>query len=112
MTDYSGLFGWWISSITFNIVFVICASIYLYRHRTKQPGRETGPKVLRWAKDFVFVWILTGLLVLYVLSIGEGSYLLFASGNVVVEILLIIYTVRSTRSPNGSASVPTGQTAN
>jgi hypothetical protein len=64
---------------------------------------------LRWAKDFVFVWILIGLLVLYVVSIGEGSYLLFAAGNVVVEILLIVYTVRSGRSPNGSTSPQTGQ---
>jgi hypothetical protein len=64
---------------------------------------------VRWAKDFVFVWILIGLLVLYVVSIGEGSYLLFAAGNVVVEIILIVYTLRSGRSPNGSKAPQTGQ---
>jgi Ca2+/Na+ antiporter len=97
--DYSNLFGWWISSITFNIVFVILASIYLYSRRKRQPSFESGPKIARWAKDFVFVSILLALLVLYVVSIGEGSYLLFAVGNIVVEMVLVAYVVRSGKSP-------------
>jgi hypothetical protein len=96
--DYSNLFGWWISSITFNIVFVIFASIYLYRRRKTAAQSSTGSRIVRWAKDFVFVWILLALLVLYVVSVGQGSYILFAIGNIVVEIVLIYYVVRSGRS--------------
>ena len=96
--DYSNLFGWWISSITFNIVFVIFASIYLYRRRRIPAQPSTGNRIVRWAKDFVFVWILLGLLVLYVVSVGQGSYILFAVGNIVVEIVLICYVVRSGKS--------------
>ena len=92
------MFGWWISSITFNIVFVIFASIYLYRRRKNPVQPSTGSRVVRWAKDFVFVWILLGLLVLYVVSVGQGSYILFAVGNIVVEVVLIYYVVRSGRS--------------
>ena len=96
--DYSNLFGWWISSITFNIVFVIFASIYLYRRRKILAQPLTGSRIVRWAKDFVFVWILLGLLVLYVVSVGQGSYILFAVGNIVVEIVLIYYVVHNGRS--------------
>jgi ABC-type multidrug transport system permease subunit len=98
LTDYSGLFGWWISSITFNIIFVILASIYLYRRKNREPGVKTSGGIMQWIKDFTFVWILLSLLVLYVASIGEGSYLLFASGNIVVEIVLVVYVMRSGKS--------------
>jgi hypothetical protein len=98
LTDYSGLFGWWISSITFNIVFVIFASIYLYRRRNREPGAQTSGGIKKWAEDFAFVWILLSLLVLYVVSIGEGSYLLFAIGNIVVEIVLAVYVLKSGKS--------------
>lgn len=92
---YSDLFGWWISSITFNIIFVIFASVYLYRRRNRDPSEETGGRLVRWLRDFTFVWILIALLVLYVVSVGQGSYLLFATGNIIVEALLIIYVIRS-----------------
>jgi hypothetical protein len=98
LTDYSGLFGWWISSITFNIVFVILASIYLYRRRNRDTSAQTRRGIMQWVKDFTFVWILLSLLVLYVVSIGEGSYLLFATGNIVVEVVLIVYVLRSGKS--------------
>jgi hypothetical protein len=109
LTDYSGLFGWWISSITFNIVFVILASIYLYRRRNREPGAQTSEGILQWAKDFTFVWILLSLLVLYVVSIGEGSYVLFAIGNIVVEIVLAVYVFRSGKSSEGTAIPQPGQ---
>src|ERR1700758_3574385 len=96
--DYSNLFGWWISSITFNIVFVIFASIYLYRRRKTPAQPSRGIRIVQWAKDFTFVWILLGLLVLYVVSVGQGSYILFAVGNIVVEVVLMYYVVRSGRS--------------
>jgi hypothetical protein len=98
LTDYSGLFGWWISSITFNIVFVILASIYLYRRRNRDTSAQTSGGIMQWAKDFTFVWILLSLLGLYVVSIGEGSYLLFAIGNIVVEVVLIVYVLTSGKS--------------
>jgi hypothetical protein len=101
--DYSNLFGWWISSISFNIIFVIFASVYLYKRRKPQASAQSGGKVQRWLKDFTFVWILLALLILYVVSVGQGSYILFASGNVVVEIVLIVYVVRS-----GKSSSPSG----
>lgn len=103
MADYSSLFGWWISSISFNILFVIFASVYLYRRRNRQSRVETGSRIVRRIKDFVFVWILLALLVLYVVSIGEGSYLLFALGNIVVEIVLVVYVVQSGKSPGTSS---------
>ena len=95
--DYSNLFGWWISSITFNIVFVIAASVYLYR-RGKGVSRSPVGRVRRWMKDFTFVWILLGLLILYVVSVGQGSFLLFAAGNIVVQLILVIYVVKSGNS--------------
>jgi Ca2+/Na+ antiporter len=104
LTDYSGLFGWWISSITFNIVFVILASIYLYRRRNREPGVQTSGGIKQWVKDFTFVWILLSLLVLYVVSIGEGSYLLFATGNIVVELVLIVYVLKSGKSSHESTT--------
>jgi hypothetical protein len=56
------------------------------------------------AKDFVFVWILLGLLVLYIVSVGQGAYLLFATGNIVVEIILIAYVIRSHKSSQRAVS--------
>jgi hypothetical protein len=49
----------------------------------------------RFVRDFAFVWVLLGLLGLYIVSIDRGSYILLASGNLVVEALLIAYTVRN-----------------
>jgi Ca2+/Na+ antiporter len=100
---YADLFGWWIASITFNIMFVIGASIYLYR-RSGQRGlvMPTGKgRVGRVVKDFAFVWMLLGLWVLYIYSIGEQSALIFAAGNIVMEILLVVYVVRSGDSKRG-----------
>ena len=101
---YSDLFGWWISSITFNIVFVIAASVYLYRRRKRPAIAPTNGRIARVAKDFIFVWILLCLLVLYIVSVGQGSYLLFAVGNIVVEIVLIVYVVKSGKSSQPAAS--------
>jgi peptidoglycan/LPS O-acetylase OafA/YrhL len=98
---YADLFSWWIASITFNIMFVIGASIYLYR-RGRQRGLETPKgkgRIGRVVKEFAFVWLLLGLWLLYIYSIGEQSALIFAAGNIVMEILLVIYVVRNGDSP-------------
>jgi len=97
---YSELFGWWISSITFNILFVIAASIYLYI-RKKKPEKEAFRgvgKLVHIVKDFAFVWVLLGLLLFYVYSVGVGSYVIFAAGNVVVEVLLALYVIKAGKS--------------
>jgi Flp pilus assembly protein TadB len=77
---------------------VIAASIYLYQRRKRATGPPAGGRITRSARDFVFVWMLLALLILYVVSIGQGSYLLFAIGNIVVETLLIIYVMRIGRA--------------
>ena len=106
MEAYSNLFSWWIGSITFNILFVIFASIYLYRRRKQPKIPLTIGRAKRWVKDFYFVWILLSLLILYIVSISEGSqgYYLFAGGNVVVEIALIMYVIGEGRASQESIS--------
>jgi hypothetical protein len=42
-------------------------------------------------REFAFVWALMALLILYLISINLSSYILFAIGNVVVEVMLLIY---------------------
>jgi hypothetical protein len=78
----------------------MAASIYLYI-RKKRPEKEVlrgVAKLVRVLKDFTFDWVLLGLLIFYVYSVGVGSYFLFAAGNVVVEILLIAYVVNVSKS--------------
>ena len=97
--DYAELFGWWISSITFNILFVISAAVYLYIRR-KARGKEAFTwigRVVRIIKEFVFVWILLGLLMFYVYSVGGGSYALFAAGNIAVEVFLCVYVLKASK---------------
>jgi Ca2+/Na+ antiporter len=97
---YAELFGWWIASIAFNILFVIGAAIYLHRRRKiREKGVFTGMgKLVLVLKQFVFVWVLLALLIFYVYSVGVGSYFLFAAGNVVVEVLLFAYVLKAGKS--------------
>lgn len=93
---FPDLLIWWIISISWSIAFLIAVSIYLY---TKSTGRkaynQTTANKGRLAKDFVFVWVLLGLLVFYIISVNIGSAVLFAAGNIIVEVILIIYLVKS-----------------
>ncbi len=95
MTGVLGLdlFQWWAACISGGSVFLTLVSIYLYvSSRTKR--RVKGPRwasAIRFGVDFIFVWILLGLLVFYIVSIDIGSATIFAIGNVFVELLLIIY---------------------
>lgn len=97
MQYYPELFDWWVASISTSIVFLTMVAIFLYvnsRGRRRKAGQETGKKgSLRG--NFIFVWVLLCLLFLYVVSINMGSYILFAFGNVVVELVLIIYLARN-----------------
>jgi hypothetical protein len=92
---YSNLLGWWSISISWSAVFLIAVSLYLYwirRKRINERPRIFGRIAL---KDFVFVWILAGLLALYIVSIYRGSSLIFAAGNLVVEAILVVYAIRN-----------------
>ena len=117
-----GLFTWWEISISWNIVFLIVAGLYLYEssrpkrkedssEQTKQKMNDEHPvrapayrirakaKVGRIAKNFIFVWILMGLLVFYIFSVQLGtgllSQIIFASGNIIVEAILIFYLLKN-----------------
>ncbi len=92
---YAELFGWWIATISWSIAFPIVVSVYLYR-RKKRGGAAPGRRIWRrMLGDFAFVWFLLSLLVFYIIAVGQGSALLFAVGNVVVEALLLLYVLKA-----------------
>ena len=95
MTIDPYLFNWYAITISWSIVFLTIASIYIYVDSKKRGRIKTStlrPSTL--ARDFVFVWILLGLLILYIVSINRGSSIFFAAGNIVTEAVLIVYAVR------------------
>lgn len=126
------LFTWWAISISWSILFLIVAGFYLYassRAKRKEDTREESKRKMndehsgrvyktqlkattgRIAKDFIFVWILLGLLVFYIFSVqlgtGRLSEAVFAVGNIVVEALLVFYLFRNrekTQSENRAKS--------
>ncbi len=71
-------------------MFLMLVSVYLYMD--SRP-RRTTKGVFRRIRDFIFVWVLVGLLALYVVSVNMGSKELFAEGNIVVEVVLVFYLV-------------------
>jgi hypothetical protein len=116
------LFTWWAISISWSIAFLIVAGFYLYASsrpkRKEDSPQETKQKmndelstiarahitqlkakVESTAKDFIFVWILLGLLVFYIFSVQLGTGTLpeavFAVGNIVVEAILVFYLFRN-----------------
>jgi heme/copper-type cytochrome/quinol oxidase subunit 2 len=99
------LFTWWAISISWSIAFLIVAGLYLYtssRAKHKEDtrvGNQLKAEVVSVSKNFIFVWILLGLLVFYIFSVqlGTGTLpeLVFALGNIVVEALLVSYLFRN-----------------
>ena len=90
------LFEWWAICISSSIVFLTLASMYIYMDSKKKNGNghaKTSPITL--AKDFIFVWVLFALLALYIVSIHIKSAVLFAAGNIFIEVFLVVYTVKS-----------------
>ena len=94
--QYPDLLTLWIGSITWSIVFLIAVSLYLYaKRKSRVGGSDSGPSKI---SDFVFVFVLLGLLALYIVSINRTSAILFGVGNIVVEVVLVIYAVRNRRT--------------
>jgi hypothetical protein len=83
---------WWAASIIWSIAFLIVVSLFLYFNRKSRVSGESGRGKL---SDFVFVFVLVGLLALYIATINRASSLLFAVGNIVVEAILVVYTMRN-----------------
>jgi hypothetical protein len=96
---YSDLLFVWAVSITWCTVFLIAVSFYLY-HIRKNRSPESGTVRVR-LKEFFFVLVLACLLGLYILSINLTSSLVFAVGNVIVEIVLVGYAMRNKSTTSG-----------
>jgi hypothetical protein len=100
------LFLWWAASISGGSVFLTLVSIYLYID-SRSKRKDKGSMMKRPSKiltDFVFVWVLLGLLVFYIVSINVGSAAIFAVGNIIVEILLLVYLVKNKQAESSSSS--------
>jgi Flp pilus assembly protein TadB len=92
------LFQWWAATISAGSVFLTLVGAYLYlesRKKRKEGERKRESGIRRLLTDFIFVWVLLGLLIFYIVSIDIGSDMLFAAGNVLVEVLLIIYLLKN-----------------
>ncbi len=91
------LFGWWAVSISGGSIFLTLVSIYLYAGSRKKcnKGEQEAVSIGTIVKNFMFVWVLLSLLVFYIVSIQIGSAAIFAAGNIVVEVILVIYLVRN-----------------
>ena len=81
-------------SITCSALFLIAVSIFLYVGRNQRSTVKVSTSHVR-LNDFVFVILLAGLLGLYIVSIERTSSLIFAAGNIIVEAILILYTVKN-----------------
>ena len=90
------LFTWWIISISWSIAFMIVIGIYLYvgsrAERKKDAQKWSLAKLI---KDFTFTWVLVGLLIFYIITMYLGSSIIFAAGNIAVEVILILYVVKN-----------------
>ncbi len=92
------LFQWWAATISAGSVFLTLVGAYLYlesRKKRKEGERKRESGVRRLLTDFIFVWVLLGLLIFYIVSIDIGSDMIFTAGNVLVEIVLVIYLLKN-----------------
>jgi hypothetical protein len=122
------LFTLWTISISWNIFFLVVAGLYLYtssrakrrkdaskenREQSNEVRKHEGThriqfktKAVSISRNFIFVWILLGLLVFYIFSVKLGtgtlSELVFALGNIIVEALLVFYLFRNRDKTRGA----------
>jgi cobalamin synthase len=96
MSD-TDLFAWWAIIISAGTIFHTLVSIYLYKNTKarREKSERTAKNAISLVKNFVFVWVLLGLLVFYIVSIQVGSDTVFAAGNIFVEAILIVYLIRN-----------------
>lgn len=92
------LFWWWAITISAGSIFLALVGVYLYL--TSRKGRREitlrlPKRLVRSTRHFIFVWVLLGLLVFYIISIDIGSDWIFAAGNIFVEAMLLIYLFRN-----------------
>ena len=105
------LFAWWAITISGGSIFLTLVSIYIYagtKARRKESGQTTA-NVVNIVKNFVFVWVLLGLLIFYIVSIQIGSIVIFAAGNILVEVLLIAYLLRNRTKKSEETQRPTSE---
>jgi len=108
--QYLDLFIWWAITISGGIAFLISVSIYLYANsRTKRKESRTTTNRVKLGKDFVFVWVLIGLLAFYIVSVNIRSPVIFASGNIIVEAILIVYLVKNRHEKSEQTPRPRSQ---
>jgi Flp pilus assembly protein TadB len=104
------LFAWWAMTITGGIVFLILVSIYLYANSGVIRRESTESKAgTRLRQDFIFVWVLIGLLAFYIVSVNMGSSTVFAAGNIIVEVMLIAYLIRNKAKRSAETARPRSQ---
>lgn len=106
------LFTWWAITISGGSIFLTLVSIYIYagtKARRKESG-QTTTNVANKVKDFVFIWVLLGLLIFYIVSIQIGSVFIFAAGNILVEVLLIVYLLRNRTKKSEGTQRTTSET--
>jgi hypothetical protein len=94
------LFAWWAITISAGSIFHTLVSIYLYANtRARREKSERATKnAISLMKNFVFVWVLLGLLIFYIVSIQIGSDIVFAAGNILVEAILIVYLIKNKKT--------------
>ena len=91
------LFSWWAIIISGGSVFHTLVSIYLYANTKtrREESKQASRNAVSLLGNFVFVWVLLGLLIFYIVSIQIGSAIIFAAGNILVEAVLIVYLVKN-----------------
>jgi hypothetical protein len=90
---YYDIFDFWIISISWSIVFLILVGIYLYTSTKakREENSRTKRSRVNLVKDQAIILFLLGLLAFYIISVNVGSDSLFAVGNIIVEVMLLVY---------------------
>lgn len=65
--------------------------MYVYADSARKKRSEKFAKPKNILKNFTFVWILLALLGLYIVTITSASQTIFTAGNLIVEVVLLLY---------------------